>query len=281
MDVIKAMQSYGYVFRKTEELAILGLTAQTGMKALLLEGAPGAGKTFLAETYARALGLPLLSTQFHEWTDADELFVGVNVTAAVAGEASNVRQDGVLAAAARKSEEGPVVLLLDEIDKAPERVENLLLDALQSGRVPVAPGVHLKMNPENVVVFATSNAARPLSQALLRRFRRVQIQPLAATTMDQLVHRETGVRMDVCTAVRKIATATAEKDSAVATSQEVCNAVREAMKIASDADDLIEILCGWLARGPAGRTYLQNLKGQAHRLFLSIAAIRAATEKEE
>ena len=157
------------------------------MKASILFGPPGCGKTFAAEMRAKELAATLVEYQFHEWTDADELFVGVNVQAAVAGQSENVWQPGVLAVAAEKSQKGQVVLLLDELDKASERAEYLLLGFLQSGKVPTKPGQHLQASLDNIEVIITSNEIRPHSDALLRRCRRVFMSPIGDTKIKEIL----------------------------------------------------------------------------------------------
>ncbi len=176
------------------------------IRTLFVSGSPGTGKSALATALATAIGAELVVYQFHAWTDSDELFVGVNVPAAGAGEAQNVRQSGALLKATEISQERPCVLLLDEIDKAPERAENLLLDWLQSGRCPIRPGVHHVADASRLIVLMTSNGKRAVSEALRRRTRLLHIQrltrqawcaavsrmiPLASRDAIRLVYNET------------------------------------------------------------------------------------------
>lgn len=186
------MRNEGYYLREQEALAIGGLVSQTGgARAMLVEGLPGAGKSALGEFLARAMGSQLVFHLFHAWSDSDELFTGVDVVSAVAGDAENARLPGVLAQVAMLSKEAtpdrPVVVVLDEIDKTPERVENLLLDVLQTGRVPIKPGVHDTIILDNVIFIITSNGMRPLSDALSRRLRRLHMKPLPSSKVIELV----------------------------------------------------------------------------------------------
>ena len=142
--------SVGYHARREEALAVEGALRALGagrVAALLCEGPAGCGKTCLAEALAELLGGGYIYHLLHSWSDDQELLVGVDVAAAVAGDAEHVRQPGVLARAAELSQtatrEAPAVLCLDEIDKVQEGTANLLLDFLQTGRVPVRPGEHL------------------------------------------------------------------------------------------------------------------------------------------
>lgn len=231
------------------------------VKAHLLLGAPGVGKTRHARIHSETTGGTLVYHLLHSWSDADELFYGINVTAAVSGDAANVKQEGVLAKAARLSLQGLVTLCLDEIDKTSEATENLLLDFLQNGRVPVAPGEQIQANLQNLTVFLTTNDMRPLSDALLRRVRRNFMQPLPVAEQEKIIHERTNAPKGIVTTAWKAARWNAEAEGNKYLSIDEGIGLVEELLQCSSKQEAEQALVSWSIRKADG---LRNVKNNPH-----------------
>jgi MoxR-like ATPase len=128
---------------------------------VLLEGPPGVAKTLAAKTLASVLGLQFQRVQFTpDLLPADLL--GAEVFNPKTGEFTLRR--------------GPIftqVLLADEINRAPAKVQSALLEAMQERQATVGP--HTNSLPSPFFVIATQNPLEhegvyPLPEAQLDRF---------------------------------------------------------------------------------------------------------------
>jgi len=106
-----------YYLRTQEGLALRALDARKGegaVRAVVLEGKPGVGKTALGRYYADVNGGTVEYYLCHHWSSDEDLFIGVDVGRVAAGveRAEDAYRPGVLLRAVQASHEGLVVVIV-------------------------------------------------------------------------------------------------------------------------------------------------------------------------
>jgi MoxR-like ATPase len=171
----RALRAAQYI--ADEELSTASYLSLALGKPLLLEGAPGVGKTEAAKALAGVLGRSLIRLQCYEGIDAAAALYEWNYPRQMlairqAGEQSvDIYKDEFLIerpmlAALRAPEH--TVLLIDEIDRSDHEFEAFLLEFLSDFSISIPERGTLRAY-ERPVVILTSNRTRELHEALRRR----------------------------------------------------------------------------------------------------------------
>lgn len=179
------------------------------------------------------------------------MFIGVNVGRVAAGveKPEDAYEYGILGKATIASQSGKVVLCLDELDKAPQRAESLLLDFLQHGRVHLPSGNKIQGSLEKLTVCITTNAVRPLMEATLRRGFRIKMDFLPPNVEADLIRKATGTPMGAIRCVVRML-GLIRANGATAPSLQEGRQLVEDLSACESASDVEILIRGWLCKEP-------------------------------
>ena len=178
----------------TPDLMLAVNAAATLKRPLLIKGEPGTGKTMLAEEVAQALKMPLLQWHIKSTTKAQQGLYEYDAVSRLRDsqlgdekvkDIHNYIVKGVLWQAFTADQ--PVVLLIDEIDKADIEFPNDLLREIDRMEFYVYETRELVKAIHRPLVFITSNNEKELPDAFLRRCFFHYIKFPDADTMRQIV----------------------------------------------------------------------------------------------
>ena len=176
----------GEMYVADRALAMSVYLALTLKRPLFLEGEAGVGKTEIAKVLASALGARLIRLQCYEGLDVSQAVYEWNYSRQLLHIRLLEASGNVDRAAAERElfseeflikrpllqaldgSEGPVVLLIDELDRADEEFEGYLLEMLSDFQITI-PEVGTYTADEPPVVVITSNRTREIHDALKRR----------------------------------------------------------------------------------------------------------------
>ncbi len=160
----------------TDDLKLAVNAAITLQRPLLIKGEPGTGKTMLAEEVARGLGMPLIQWHIKSTTKAQQGLYEYDAVSRLRDsqlgdervkDIHNYIVKGVLWQAF--DADAPMVLLIDEIDKADIEFPNDLLREIDRMEFYVYETRQLIRAKQRPVVIITSNNEKELPDAFLRR----------------------------------------------------------------------------------------------------------------
>jgi MoxR-like ATPase len=287
VDLTTVFKNVGYYAQRDDINAIrwlLYLPPESGVKALLVRGLPGTGKTFMCESI-KAAGEDLFGNKrevvylfmlCNAWDSTEQMFRGIDVSAAVKGDHENVDTPGILTQACLLSLEGKIVIVVfDEIDKTEDRAQNLTLDFLQYARAQWAPGHYVQGDPKNIFFIATSNDMKPLSGALQRRFRDYEMKPLPTKLQVAIISDGLGIDKNLTAGIIVTAHNLAKKARRDLSLQELRSLVQEIYYCSDCPHDITAMLAAWVSRS---HRFYNETKAASETLDSEIKAYKANGE---
>ncbi len=189
-EVERKLNEVGYqcsAFNASQVALVLNAPTQK-VRAMVLEGPSGCGKSFLAKCLTKITGAEFMCLSCYAGMNTSHLIEvpsSLAMATAMAGQAFTSKEKlmnlGILSRAFLKSQNQPVILLVDEIDKADGSIDTFFLGPIQDGRIWLESRPAIDANLDNLLILFTKNFNRILDDALLRRLHPLRMQYLDST----------------------------------------------------------------------------------------------------
>lgn len=173
------------------QLSLLLTTPSDRTRAILLEGPSGCGKSFLAKSLAKVTGADFMCLSCYAGMNTQHMIEvpsSLAIAQSMAGKEFSAKEKllnlGILSRAFLKSQNQPVILLIDEIDKVEGSIDTFFLGPIQDARIYLESRPPIDANIDNLLIVFTKNFKRVLDDALLRR-----LHPLKMSYLDSTLER--------------------------------------------------------------------------------------------
>ena len=243
-------------------------TKRDGINAVCLNGLPGTGKTFLAETMAKMMDAHYLTYSCVENTGMEQLLEDINLPELIKKNPDKAVNKGFILRAIELANSGKKVFLsIDEFDKSLRSTDFYFLEFLQSGKTTSNTfgdvALH-KSAMKNLTVFVCMNKEREVHEALMRRFsKNIMIQPPSISTVRQILIDSNpdadDMMRDAMLSVYKMILDDGESYKKIATIQEMKNALYEDNTLRTwdvSEDDRLRNMMEHMAKFPQDREIL-------------------------
>lgn len=260
----------GYHARRGESLAAKWLASvSTMMRAVLLVGSPGTGKTFFAECFARGREAMHYFIPCHPWLTNEEVNQGVDIGKVAVGvqHADEAYMDGQLLRAVKATKHHDVVVTIDEVEKAGSRFYPLILDFLQHGRVPDARHHMHQADLKRMFVVLTANEEGDIPEAVKRRCFRVTMEFLPENVECDVLRKSTGAPAPACRLVVRMANAVRTKGESKPSLQELRELLR-ARNLVDSVEDTNALIDAFLVKATKDRQAIdREIRASGSALF--------------
>ena len=174
----KSLNENGYICGVPFAASVTSAIQTKPVSGAFLYGPAGTGKSFLPIVLSKTLGVEMFFYQCAPGTREDDLVLKM-LPSETTKSGVEIKKSTVFKAA-EASHKNKVMLVLDEWDKTRPTADGFFLDFLQYGRLSI-PGTDINANLDNMFIFFTANDEREFHEALLRRFPKIDVNPLESS----------------------------------------------------------------------------------------------------
>ncbi|NLF26093.1 MAG: AAA family ATPase, partial [Deltaproteobacteria bacterium] len=174
------------------QMALLLNAPTDSVRAILLEGPSGCGKSFMAKCLAKITGAELMCLTCYPGMELKNLIeypstlaMANAMTGKDGGSGDELMSLGIISRAFLKSQDHPVIFLIDELDKVETGIDTFFLGPIQDGRIWLESRPPIDANLDNLLLIFTKNYERRINDALLRR-----LHPVAMTYLNSELERK-------------------------------------------------------------------------------------------
>lgn len=210
---------------------------KNSLRNLLLLGPPGSGKTQFAYHMAEELGATFYRYDCRPDKERDMLY-DFDVEGIVTRTAAFVK--GPIWRAFEDSVDGPVIILLDEVDKSDRSFDAFLLRILEECTFTDPKGGEIKGNRDNIAFVLTTNGRRELRPEVQRRTQRFFFDLPSGHLHTRIVSQMTSAPNSLVSLACKVAERLRKGDTEMwASPKEIANLCNDLLLLKEDSDKTI------------------------------------------
>ena len=268
--VHKSLNTNGYICDVPFAARITSAMQTKPVSGAFLYGPAGTGKSYLPIVLSKTLGIEMFFYQCAPGTREDDLVLKM-LPSEKTKSGIEIKKSTVFRAA-EASHHKQVMLVLDEWDKTRPTADGFFLDFLQYGRLSI-PGSDINANLDNMYIFFTANDERDFHEALLRRFPKIDVDPMAPSLVMSALRLTHDGHPHLSNVIKLYERAVMSGMSKPATIQEI-RQLLDAISFLGDGADWNSLVYQYVTKTPENHQLLKEAENARYESIKNIAKLK-------
>ena len=256
----KSLNTNGYICDVPFAARITSAMQTKPVSGAFLYGPAGTGKSYLPIVLSKTLGVEMFFYQCAPGTREDDLVLKM-LPSEKTKSGIEIKKSTVFRAA-EASHHKQVMLVLD----------GFFLDFLQYGRLSI-PGSDINANLDNMYIFFTANDERDFHEALLRRFPKIDVDPMAPSLVMSALRLTHDGHPHLSNVIKLYERAVMSGMSKPATIQEI-RQLLDAISFLGDGADWNSLVYQYVTKTPENHQLLKEAENASYESIKNIAKLK-------